>query len=128
MRNVDELLALARSGSRDAAFHNLIELGEPAIARLGDVYRAEPDPHFRAWIVEAVWQTRAPAAIPILGEALLDPAPEVWKQALDGLVTLATHDALRVLEAALEQVGEDRPELREWLEGAIDDVGGRMNE
>ena len=50
-----------------------------------------------------------------------DPAPEVWKQALDGLVCLASPEAWRALRSAAD--GEDDEERRAWIEEAIEQVG-----
>src|SRR6476619_3563897 len=99
MRTFDSYLDRARAGHREAALDGLVDLGEAAIPRLVEVYRAESDPSIRSILIEVIWQLRSPASIEILAEALMDPSPEVWRQALDGLVTLASPESLRVLEA-----------------------------
>src|SRR3954467_9045521 len=104
MMNIDSFLELARTGHREAAFHGLIDSGEAAIPRLVDAYRAEADPAVRSLLVEVIWQLRSHASIEFLAEALNDPDPEVWRQALDGLVTMASPESLRILEAARDTV------------------------
>jgi HEAT repeat protein len=128
MLTVTSYLDWARSGNREAALTGLIELGEEAIPRLVGAYRAEADPVIRTLIVEGVWRIRSRASIEFLGEALEDPAPEVWKQALDGLVTLASPQSLRILEAARESVRVPDDGFHAWVEGAIEDLSGRIEE
>jgi HEAT repeat protein len=128
MITINSYLNWARSGNRAAALQALIDLGESAIPRLVNAYRAEADPAIRGLIVEAVWQLRSHASIEFLGEALQDPTPEVWKQALDGLVTLATPQSLRILEAAQDMVRVPDDGFHAWVEGAIADLSGRIEE
>jgi HEAT repeat protein len=128
MINLESCLDLAKTGHREAAFHCLFDLGERAIPRLAEAYRAEAEPAVRNLLVEVVWQLRSPSSIAFLGEALQDPNPEVWKQALDGLVTLASPESLRILESARDRVGVDLDDFQSWIEGAIEDVSGRIDE
>jgi hypothetical protein len=128
MSDIRRFLDMARDGHREPALHNLVEQGEPVVPKLQVAYRSEPDAAIRAVLVEAVWQIRSPTATSFLGEALQDPEPVVWRQALDGLVTLASHESLQILESARERLGDDGGELGEWLDGAIEDVSGRINE
>jgi HEAT repeat protein len=128
MVTITSYLDWARTGNREAAFEALIGLGEPAIPRLLEAYRAEADPALRALIVEVVWQIRSYASRDFLGEALQDPSAEVWRQALDGLVTLATPESLQILEEARDSVRGADEDFRAWVEGAIEDVSGRIDE
>jgi len=132
MTTITSGLELAKAGHREAAFHGLFELGEAAIPRLAEAYRAESDPAVRSLLVEVVWQLRSHSSIDFLGEALQDPNPEVWQEALDGLVTLASPAALRILESTRDRRAasqeEDGGDFREWIEGAIEDVRGRIDE
>jgi HEAT repeat protein len=128
MIHLDACLDLAKTGHREAAFHCLFDLGERAIPRLAEAYRAEREPAVRNLLVEVVWQLRSPSSIEFLGEALQDPNPEVWKQALDGLVTLASPESLRILESARDRLGVDLDDFQSWVEGAIEDVSGRIDE
>jgi hypothetical protein len=132
MTTITPCLEMAKAGHREAAFHCFLGLGEGAIPRLGEAYRAESDPAVRSLLVEVIWQLRSASSIDFLGEALQDPAPEVWREALDGLVTLASSESLRILERAREGLeasdAEGRADFREWIDGAIEDVRGRIDE
>lgn len=81
----------ARSGAVEEAFHGLRERGEDALAAVIAAHRAK---------------------------ALRDPAPPVWKRALDGLVALASAASIEALGAALDEKSD--PDRRAWIEEAID--------
>lgn len=121
MRATDEYLQMARCGSFDAAFHGLIDLGPEVIPSLVQAYRSESDPRVRALIVEVVWQRRRPSTLDFLVAALDDPHHAVWKQALDGLVVLASPEAeYRLRSGAGRLDAED--ERRRWFEEAIEQI------
>jgi HEAT repeat protein len=128
MDAVNDYLKEARQGDGDSAYHGLVELGPQAIPLLAEAYRAEADPLIRALIVEVVRQHRSPTSIDFLADALGDPHPEVWKQALDGLVTLASDEARRVLQAAAGRTAHDDRGRRPWIEEAIEQIDGAIDE
>jgi len=119
----DYYLSRARSGDRDAAFHGLIELPNDLLHDLEEAYHGEPDPVVRSLIVEAVWQHRLPSSVHFLAVALEDPHPGVWKQALDGLVTLASLESRRVLEVAKSRIVRHDATFLAWVQEAIDQIG-----
>jgi len=105
------------------AFHTLREAGAAALPYLAVALRNAPAPGVRKLIVEVMWQSREPSVVSILAIALDDPAPEVWKEALDGLVTIGDSSASAVLRSALAR--SRRGELgvpSEWLTEAIEQV------
>lgn len=110
----------ARAGDTDAASHGLRELDRTALPALREAYQAEGDPTVRAVLVEAIWQHREPSAIDFLGLALADRHTEVWKQALDGLVTLASPESRRQLESSIPGISD--AERRAWIEEAIGQI------
>lgn len=115
---VEAHIQRARSGDHEGAFHGLRELGSDALPALQEAYRCEDDPNVRSVLVEAIWQHRQPSVISFLADVLGDPMPVVWKQALDGLVTLASQESLRVLRSAAgSECGAER---RAWIEEAIE--------
>ena len=116
---VAEYVRRYREGRRDDAFFGLLEAGADVLPELIAAFRKESDSRVRAFLVEVMWQHRQQSVIPILGEALRDPEPLVWRQAMDGLVALASPAALEVLRSA-RQFGND--EFRGWLAEAIDQV------
>jgi hypothetical protein len=62
---------------------------------MNDDLKHEIERRFLDTLHEGDWrQFRDPAALPVLAEALQDPYEVVWKDALDGLVTLGGPEAL----------------------------------
>jgi hypothetical protein len=116
---IEYYLAMARSDRVEDAFHGLLELPENLTSALREAYLAEADGSTRAFLVEVIWQRRQASSIPFLVEALDDPHPEAWKQALDGLCTLGAVGELRALESAPRQLDEER---RTWIAEAIEQL------
>ena len=119
-------LSEARNGDFHSAYHSLIELPNYLLPELEEAYRRDADPEIRALIVEAVWQHRQPTSVDFLAIALDDPHPDVWKQALDGLVTLASPESRKVLELAKSRLAEEDAILRARIEEAIDQIDERF--
>jgi hypothetical protein len=116
---VAEHLQQFRKGDREKAFFGLLEMDHRILPELMAAFPSERDSQVRAFLVEVIWQHRQPSAVSFLGEAVHDSAPEVWKQAIDGLVTLASPAALAVLRAAKTK----RPNsdgFHHWIDEAID--------
>jgi len=118
-----EYVQLYREGRRDDAFFGLLEMDHDMMPELTGAFRAESDVTTRAFLVEVIWQHRRQDVIPFLGEALQSSEPVIWKQAIDGLVALASPAALEVLLSA-RQSGTD--EFRSWLEEAIEQTQEQM--
>jgi hypothetical protein len=119
---VEYYLNRARNGEHDTAFFGLIELPDDLLPDLERAYHDEPDPGIRSLIVEAVWQHRLPSSVDFLARALDDPNPEVWKQALDGLVTLSSPGSRSVLEMAKCRVRGRDAVRGAWIAEAIDQI------
>jgi len=120
---ITEYLDRFRQGDSDAAFFGLLEMEHEILPELMAAYRNEPTPRVRAFLVEVIWQHRQPLAIPFLGEALHDVESVVWKEAFNGLITLASPAALDVLRLARARHltrQRDTDEFRSWLEEAIE--------
>jgi hypothetical protein len=112
------LARLREIGGGDDLFCNLTHLGRGVLPRL---MREAEQPEHRAFLVHVIWQIRDRSAVDFLGAALSDPDPEVWKEALDGLVTLGGPTALGWIDRMLEQVGQgELPNglSEEWLREA----------
>ncbi len=92
---------------------------------LRGAYRIESDSAIRSLIAEAVWQHRLPSCVEFLAVALEDPHPEVRKQALDGLVALASPESKRILELAKSRMVGHDTDFRDWIEEAIGLVQAR---
>lgn len=118
-----------RQGQLDEAFHGLLELGHAALPLLARAFRESTDTSMRTFLLNVIWQHRQPNEISLLADALLDSEPEVWKEAMDGLVAIACPESLHALRRArTRQFANDREGRRfsEWLEEAIEQAKSQM--
>lgn len=125
MTEIRSLIDLFRGGDEDGALQGLIELPDDALAELTEYFRSEALAPIRALIVRAVWERRSPLSLPFLGEALRDPEEEVWQEALDGLVTLASAESLNILQTAKvtgSSVEDHDRRFQLWVAEAIEQV------
>jgi hypothetical protein len=125
MRQVDEYLHEFREGDRDTAFFGLLEMGPVVLPELVATFRKEQDSSVREFLVEIIWQFRDLSTVYFLGEALYDVNCVVWKQALDGLVTLASQEALILLQSARSRPFSSQSEAveyRRYIDEAIEQV------
>jgi len=103
-----------------------MDLGTAALPHFIAATKAEHDPRRRSRLIRVVWQFRDRSALPILAEALQDPNDQVWKDALDGIVTFGGVQALELLDdvqCTLLGVGEPSALIkRSWIREAIDQV------
>lgn len=125
MTGIDSLIRRFRDGDEDAALRGLIGLPDDALPQLIDCFRSEALAPIRALLVKALWERRNPSILPFLGEALRDPDEEVWQEALDGLVALASVESLEALQtakiSALKPPGDNR-RFQLWIDEAIEQV------
>ena len=95
---------LASAEGDDDVFHSLVEAPSSVLDLLRSNWSQRVDARARGLLIEVIWQQRDPADIPLLLAALEDVEDIVWKQALDGLVTLSAKAELgRVLSGLPEQ-------------------------
>ena len=113
-RQIADYIRCFRNGDRDAAFFGLLEMGHQIDPALMGIFRNERDRIVRALLVEVIWQHRQASVIPFLGEAVQDAATEVWKQALDGLVSLASAESLAVMQSARDRRPSESRESSEY--------------
>jgi hypothetical protein len=103
-----------------------IDLGTAALPHFIAAIKEERDPRRRSRLIRVVWQFRDRSALPILAEALQDPDEQVWRDTLDGIVTLGGDQALQLLhdaQRAMLGVGEPLAVTkRSWIEEAIEQV------
>ena len=71
-------------------------------------FRTEQDPAIRTFLIKVAWQRGDRQAIDFLAEAVNESDEEIWQEALDGLVALASSEALAVLMAARTRELADR--------------------
>jgi hypothetical protein len=122
---VTDYLQRYREGHRDEAFFGLLETDPDILPFLMSAFRAESDGRVRAFLVEVIWQHRKQSVIPFLGEALADSESVVWRQALDGLVTLSSPAALEILHSSHRSA---TGESRGWIAEAIEHAQERMRQ
>jgi hypothetical protein len=123
-----DYLECLRTGAVEVGYFGLLELGPDALPLLIAEARKPESRAYKITLVEVIWQHRHPVAIPFLGETLSDSDPEVWKSALDGLVTIGGPDAIQWMTEALEGVETGRIHnglSKEWLEEALQQAQGR---
>lgn len=128
---IDYYLEMFRQGDTDAAFHGLLEIDREILPELMEVFRAKRDIGVREYLIEVIWEYREPSVIPFLGEALSDTEPRIWRQALNGLVALASPAALDFLRAARTRqfrTQRETEEFRRWLEEAIEQAEAATQE
>jgi hypothetical protein len=122
---IADCLRWFRHGDTAKAFHGLVEMDDEILPHLMAAFRVETDSRTREFLVNVVWEHRRQSVIPFLGEALFDLEPRVWRQALDGLVTLASPASLDTLRSARTRQFPQRRKTKEfrcWLEEAIGQV------
>ena len=94
---------------------------------LNAIRRLRPWPnqaHVAAQHIPQLRQFRDAAALPALAAALRDPDGRVWKEALDGIVTLGGPPALEVLQAARAalETFTDAEVRQQWIDEAVEQV------
>ena len=119
-------LELMRAGDSEEAFFGLLDFGGDAVPLLIEEAAKPENRLIRARLVEVIRQYRDPRATEFLGQALDDANPEVWKQALDGLVTIGDAEAAGWLQRS--QIRLERGEVRngltaEWVSEALEQLG-----
>ena len=122
-RTVTKLLAELGGPGAESAFFALKDLPE-ALPLVAEAYEYESDGGRRESLIHCLWQFRDTKALPTLSAALHDPDDRVWKEALDGIVTLGGEAGLQVLEKARDVAAQKPTERvrREWIEEAIRQV------
>src|SRR5262249_48557544 len=123
-QEVAALIAKLDGPQIDNAICDLTSL-EGALPFVAEAYYREPSARRRELLIHCLWQYGDRVALPTLAAALQDAEDGVWKEALDGLVTLGGDEATRVLHAARAALGEGgRARMkREWIDEAIEQIG-----
>jgi hypothetical protein len=118
-----------RSGDKEAAFFELLEMPGDVLPIMIDIFRSERLPEVRAFLVKVAWERREVAALPFLGEALNAPEEKIWQEALDGLVAFSSQESLEVLQSARSRKFRNESaanRFRIWLEEAIQQVESEL--
>lgn len=104
----------------DDAWHSLRELGPVALPLLHEEYYSIDDFVKRIAIIQIVSQWRTQESLRFLAACLRDPHPDVWKAALDGVVSIGgpgAHSELQVWRISLP------PDQQERCDEAIAQIG-----
>ena len=119
----DYYLRQLRTGDFEFAFHGLTDMDSAIVHPLIAAYHAETSPAIRGDLLRIIWEFRTPLALPLLAEALRDRHDTRWRHALDGLVTLASPEAIQILDAALpEEAVTANPDsdYTDWVREALE--------
>jgi hypothetical protein len=113
-----------RGLENEDAYHRLHEADHAVVPILMGAFRTEQDPGIRAVLVDIVWQHRLPETAGFLAEALADPDPEVWKNALDGFVTLGPSaiPTLQSVRNRIQLTTAAEHTRAEWIDEALDQM------
>lgn len=125
--NLEEFVAyyLDRIADDENAWFALVEAPDEIVPLLVTAFRSESDALIRSTILKIVWQRRDPTKTSVLGEGLQDASPLVWKEALDGLVTIGGPESLSAIEAAYSRhfdCEKDGRQFREFLDEALEQL------
>jgi HEAT repeat protein len=84
-------------------------------------FAEESNPQRRVKLIRVIGQFRDPSVLPTLAGALRDINENVWKDALDGLVTIGGDRSLEVLREARADAARlpDASKKIEWIDEAI---------
>lgn len=103
-----------KSGDDDAAMAQLLDESKELVPAIVEIFRAEPDPDLRAFLVRVAWERHEELSDEFILEALNDPAEEVWQSALDGAVALASAEMLEALKSLRLQERADASMTRRF--------------
>ena len=122
---VEDCLARLRQSPAFDIEMTLIEADHGVVPLLMTAFDKELDPTIRTQLVYIIWQHRLPGSAAFLGKAMGDPEPTVWKEALDGLVSLGSTEALRILKDSWANPPAHQANsnvYREWIAEAINQL------
>jgi hypothetical protein len=91
---------LDRLPDHEDAYFALVEAPPAIIPLLISRFRSETEAARRAMIIKLIWQFRELSMIPVMEEALRDSSRLVWKEALDGLVSVGGPESISAVQAA----------------------------
>jgi len=126
---IQEYLEDYRHGDSQNAFYRLTTMSHDVLPDLITAFKKERDGRVRVFLVETIWQHRQQSVIPFLAECVFDPEPDIWKEALSGLVTLASPQAIDALRSARSRQfprERDTDEYRSWIDEAIEQAEAEL--
>jgi hypothetical protein len=101
------------------AWHSLVELGSAALPCIREAYHCAADDRRRVLLIQVLAELRNEESFALFGEALHSSSSEVWKAALDALVSLGGSAATELLRTAEAKVPAER---RGWIREALQQI------
>jgi len=126
----DYYLKKLRGGDFESAFHGLIDLDPAIVHPLIAAYRAEESAELRNKVLQIIAEFRTPYALPLFDEAVRDRTNDGYKLALDGLVTLASTEAVKILESVLRGEATSAAgdsEYIDWVREALGQIQAEIS-
>ena len=113
-----------RQSKSEDAFFALIHLDESQVPNLINAYRDETNADIQALLVEIISHYKQPTSLGLLTNALQSPNPQVWKNALDGIVSIGGQASIQVLEEEKQRLLVEKhfSERLEWIEEALQQI------
>jgi len=115
-QQVDYWVTRLSGPDASSAWHGLVELGPTALDEIRIAFAATLDRHLRRKLLTVIVELRQPESAAFFRSLLRDYDTEIWRSALDGLVTLGTDEAARILENARATADEERSR---WFDEAL---------
>src|SRR5215510_13211857 len=112
---VNHYVAQLTGPGADDAWHSLVDAGPAALPHLVDAFNRTGDRRVRVYLVQIISEYRSTEGITFFETLLKSDDAEIWKAALDGLVTLGGEAALHALSTAGASAA---PEKQTWLDEA----------
>jgi len=104
-----------------------LDFGSRALPYFVKAFHTETCAERRLLLVRVIWQFRDQAVLETLAIALDDAVEEVWKEALDGIVTLGGDAAREILTAARGETVNQSAVKLEWIDEAVMQVMRRRS-
>jgi HEAT repeat protein len=113
-----------RQSKNEDAFFALIHLDESQVPDLINAYHDQTNLDIQPLLVEIVSHYKLPTSLDFLMGALQSSNPQVWKNALDGIVSIGGQASIQVLEEEKQRLqgGKNFSERFEWIEEAIQQI------
>jgi hypothetical protein len=118
---VNHYVAKLTGAGADDAWHSIVEAGPTAPPHVIDAFNRTSARRVKVCLVQIISEYRSTAAIPFFETLLRSDEAEIWKAALDGLVTLGGEAALDALSAVSPSAAPEK-QLR------IDEARRQINE
>jgi hypothetical protein len=103
------------------SYHTLLEAPSDIVPLLIERFVVLTDGRQRARVVNVIWQYRLKSTLPFFVSALGDTHPDVWKEALDGIVTIGGDDAITYLRDWRPRSASDAVK-QSWINEAIEQL------